>query len=141
MALPNASQIADAWASGMANSGEKLRRGVQGVSQSPTEKAAQSVDRMVQGIQRAAAEGRIQDGLRRVTLADWQKAMLEKGAPRIASGAAAAKPKFQQFMSEFIPHLQAGMNELENMPRGDLEQNLQRAATLARHNAKFRRGR
>ena len=70
---------------------------------------------------------------------DWKKNTIEKGQARIAPGATAAQPKFQRFMQEFLPHVEAGKRQLESMPRGDLEQNLQRAMAMARHNAAFRK--
>lgn len=134
-------QIAANWASGMANSTEKMRNGINAVTEAPTAKAARAVDRMVAGVQRAAAEGKIQAGLEAVTLEDWKRAMLDKGLGRVASGAQGAKGSFQDFMNEFIPHLQAGQRELETMPRGDLEANIARANAMMRHNARFRRTR
>lgn len=135
----NAATIADQWANGMANCGDKIRAGVNAVNESPTEKAAQASDRYVSGVQRAASNGKFQAGLRKVTLEDWRKATLDKGINRIPQGAAQAKPKFKSFMAEFIPHLEQGMRELDNMPRGDVEQNIARAAAMMRHNAKFAR--
>jgi hypothetical protein len=67
--------------------------------------------------------------------------MLEKGIGRVASGAQAAKSKMQDFFTDFIPHLEAGVRELQTMPRGDLEANIARANAMMRHNAKFRRNR
>jgi hypothetical protein len=137
----SAANIANDWANKMAASGDKIRQGVQSVTESPTEKAALATDRMVAGIQRAAAEGKIQAGLRRVTLEDWRKAMIDKGVGRVGSGAMAAKPKFQDFMGEFIPWLEAGQRALESTPRGDTETNIQRAVAMMRHNSQFRRTR
>ena len=65
--------------------------------------------------------------------------MLTKGLPRIASGAAQAEPKFQAFMSEFMPHIEQGLRQLQGMPRGDLNQNIQRMVAMVQHNARFRR--
>lgn len=141
MAMQSAAQVAANWRNAMANSGQKLTAGVQAVTEAPTQKAARRVDAMVAGIQRAAADGRIQRGLEAVSLEDWRKAMLEKGAPRVAAGAAAAEPKMRDFMQEFLPHVEAGVRQLESMPRGDLETNLARAMQMMRHNASFRRNR
>lgn len=139
MAMPTPQQYAKNWARGMAGSGDKLRAGVQGVTENPAAKAAMAIDRQVQGVIRAAQDGTTAAGLGRVTLQGWQKDMIEKGIPRIAAGAATAEPKVAQFAAEFIPYLQAGMAQLP--PRGGLEENLQRASSMARHNAAFRRNR
>ena len=137
-ASPNA--IAQKWQRNLAGATESIRQGVQGTSVSPTERAAARTDAYVAGVQRAVADGKYQAGLRRVTLADWQRAMIDKGLPRVASGAAAAQGKVQEFMAEFLPFVEAGVSQINrDMPRGDLEQNIQRAAAIARHNATFRR--
>lgn len=141
MAIPNAGQIATNWRNGMASSGEKLKAGVNAVTESPTAKAARNIDRMVAGVQRAAQSGKTQRALERVSLEDWKKSMLEKGAARVASGAAAAVSKVQDFFQEFIPWLEAGQRKLESMPRGDIEQNIARAVEMMRHNSQFRRTR
>lgn len=135
----NAADIASRWQNGMAGASEKMRQGIDAVTTSPTEKAASAVDRMLAGLQRAIAEGKVQRGLRRITLEGWKKAAKEKGIPRVASGAAAAKPNVQDFFQEFIPHLEGVVRGLESMPRGDLEQNIARASFVMRENAKFRR--
>jgi len=137
----NATQIANNWSNGMSAAGEKVRAGIQAVTESPTAKAARRTDAMLAGLQRAIADGKVQRGLEAVSLEDWKQAALNKGVGRIAAGAAAAKPKMQEFFTQFIPHLEAGMRELENMPRGDVEQNIARATAMMRHNAKFRMAR
>lgn len=134
-------QVAKNWQNGMANSTEKLKAGVMAVTEAPTAKAAQAVDRQVAGVQRAAASGKTAAALNRVTLPEWQNAMINKGAARVAAGAAAAVGKMQAFMSEFLPYLQQGVQQLSAMPRGDLEQNIARANFMMRYNAGFRGGR
>lgn len=138
MPMPTPSQVAQNWQRGMSNSSEKLKQGIQNVTQSPTAKAAQRIDAMVAGVQRAAASGKTAAALNAVSTEDWKKAMLEKGVPRVAAGAAAATPKFQAFMVKFLPWLQNGLSQLESMPRGDLEQNINRANSMMRHNAQFK---
>jgi hypothetical protein len=137
MANLNPTQAASSWRKGMASSGDKFKAGVAAVSESPTAKAAMAIDRQVQGVIEAAQSGRTARALNAVTLESWKKDMLEKGATRIAAGAATAEPKVAAFMNEFFPHLQSGMSQLP--PRGGLEENIQRAAAMARHNAAFRR--
>lgn len=137
MAQLNPTQAAANWRKGMAASGDKFKAGVQAVTESPTAKAAMAIDRQVQGVIAAAQSGKTQRALNAVTLESWKNDMINKGATRISTGAATAEPKVAQFMNEFFPHLQAGIAQLP--PRGDLEQNLQRAAAMARHNAAFQR--
>lgn len=138
-AMASAATVATRWANGMSGSADKIKQGVQGVTESPTAKAAQSLDRMLAGIQRAIQSGKMAAKLNAVTLAAWQQAMIDKGVLRVASGATAAKPKFQAFMQEFLPYLEQGRQQLASMPRGDLETNINRATTMMRWNANFKR--
>lgn len=133
--------VAAKWANNLSNATQSIREGVENVSESPMAKAAARSDAYLQGIQRAVADGKYQDGLRRVSLEDWRRSLLEKGLPRIATGARASEGKFADFMGEFLPHVEAGQRALESMPRGDLSQNIQRAVAMMQHNARFRRRR
>lgn len=139
MAMPTPQQFAKNWSRGMSGATDKLRAGINAVTESPTAKAALAVDRQVAGVVRAAADGRTQAALNAVTTEMWKTAMIEKGIPRIAQGAATAEPKVARFAAEFLPFLAAGVQQLP--PRGGLEENLQRANVMARHNAAFRRNR
>lgn len=138
MPMPTPSQAALNWKNSMANVSQKMEAGVNAVTVSPTEVAAQNVDRMVQGIIKARDEGRIQAGLRSVSLPQWQQAMKSKGIPRVAQGAAAAIGKMQSFMDQFLPYLQSGLQQLQATPRGDLQQNIGRAVQMMQYNAQFK---
>jgi hypothetical protein len=139
MAMPTAQQASQAWQRGLQGATEKIKQGVMAVTVAPTQLAAAQQNAYLQGVQRAVDSGKYAAGLRRVSLTDWQNATITKGVGRIASGATAALPKFESFMNQFLPHLQAGVNALQNMPRGDLNQNIARAVAMIEHNARFRR--
>ena len=137
MGMPTPQQAANNWARGLANSTEKIRQGIQGVTESPMEKAASRADAYAQGVQRAVSEGKYQSGLRSVSLDEWKRQSLEKGVNRIAGGAEASKGKMASFLTEFLPFVQQGMAQLP--PRGTVEQNIERSVQMMRHNSKFRR--
>ncbi len=137
MSMPTPQQAAQNWARGMANSTEKIRAGISAVTESPMQKAAARAEAYALGVQRAVADGTYQAGLESVSLDDWKRASLEKGVNRIAGGAEASKPKFAQFMTDFLPHVQAGVAALP--PRGTVEQNIERAVAMMRHNSNFKR--
>jgi hypothetical protein len=132
-----AQQIADKWATGVSQSTEALKAGINAVTESPMEKAASAVDRQVAGVIAAAQSGKTAARLRSVSMEQWKQAMLTKGVSRVAGGAAAAKPKFAQFMSEFMPFIRNIVSGLP--PRGDLETNIQRATAVMRGASGFRR--
>lgn len=134
----DAARIATKWARNLGGATESIKAGVEAVTRSPTEAAAERADAYAQGVLKSVADGRFQAGLRRVTLADWKRAMIEKGVNRVSSGALAAQPKMQAFLVKFLPHVEAGQRMLESMPRGDLQQNIARAIKMMEHNATFR---
>lgn len=138
MALTN-QQIAQKWQRNLAGSVESIRDGVNAVTVSPTEKAAAAFQSYLDGVQRAVADGSYQAGLRRVSLDQWKRAMIDKGTTRIATGAAAAVGKVETFLNEFMPYVRSGQNMIANMPRGSFEQNMQRAIAMMEYLHKFKR--
>src|SRR5487761_669192 len=123
-----ADQIAANWASRLAASTQKITDGINGVTVAPGQK-----DVWLQNTQ--AAQAKWARNVAAVSLSDWQQMTVSKGVPRIASGAQAAQPKFQAFMSKYLPYVQSGKASLP--PRGTLDQNINRAVAMMRHNAKF----
>lgn len=136
--MRNAADVARKWATRLGSASDSIRQGVQAVTVNPAERAAQRQDAYVSGVQRAVADGRYVRGLRRVTLQSWQEAMLNKGLPRVTSGATAAIPKMQAFLEKWLPHEEALKAKLAQMPRGDLQQNVQRMIAAVEHNASFK---
>lgn len=132
-------QVADRWAQRLGQAGQAITQGVQGVTENPAAKAAAASDRYAQGVARAVATGKYQRGLQRVSLEDWRRAMIEKGVPRVATGATAGKPKMAEFMAEWLPYMEEGKRKLDSMPRGDIEQNIARMVAQVQHASNFRR--
>lgn len=125
--------IAANWASRLAGSTQKITDGINAVSVAPGVAAARQKDVWLQNTQ--AAQAKWAKNVAGVSLSDWQQMTITKGVPRIASGAQAAQPKFQAFMTKFLPYVQSGKASLP--PRGTLDQNINRAVAMMRHNAKF----
>ena len=131
-------QVVDRWAARGAASGDTVTRGVNAVTDSPTEKAAQAKQRWIDGVNRAAQSGRYEQGLRRVTLQEWRDAMIKKGVPNMVNGYTNGKAKFQRFMETFLPYVREGAARVRAMPKGTIDQSIARAAEMIRHNARFR---
>lgn len=137
----NATEAAAKWARNMGAAGETIRAGVLAVTQSPTQAAAANAAGYVSGVQRAVESGKWQAGLNSVSLPDWQRATIDVGLQRLQTGAAKAKDKVKAFLDEWLPWEEQGKAALASTPRGGLEQNMQRALIMMRHNAAFRRQR
>lgn len=112
---------------------------VRKVTVSPTELAAQKIDKMRTNVIKAIDDGKVERGLRRVSLSDWQSAMINKGVPRITQGLEQAESKIVEFNREFYPHLERVQAEVGAMPDTTLEDNIARAVHNIRRNAEFTR--
>jgi len=112
---------------------------VRKVTTAPTEAAAAKIDKMQANFNKAIAEGKVERGLRRVGLGDWQKAMVEKGVPRIVPGLEASRDKITEFNRQFYPFLERVQAKVHAMPDTTLEDNIQRMVTNVREIAEFKR--
>jgi len=112
---------------------------VRKVTVSPTEAAAEKVEKMRTNFLRAIDDGKVERGLRRVSLSDWQSAMINKGVPRITQGLEQAEGKIVDFNRQFYPHLERVQAEVDAMPDTTLEDNIARAVHNIRRNAEFKR--
>jgi hypothetical protein len=130
--------IATKWATRLGAATQQITQGVNAVTVNPAAKAAAASQQYLNGVNAAVASGKYQRGLGRVTLQSWQDAMLTKGLPRIATGATQAKPKFSAFMAKWMPYQQGLQQKLQQMPRGDLQTNIQRAVMAMEYNAAFK---
>jgi hypothetical protein len=58
----------------------------------------------------------------------------------VATGAQQKSGKMQSFMSEYLPFLKSGVDQVAQMPKNTLEDGINRAVAMIRHNAGFQRG-
>lgn len=124
----SAQQAAANWSAGMSGAATKAKAGVMAVTVSPTEAAANAVDRQVAGVIAAQQSGKTAARLRAVSLQSWQQSYINKGIPRLAAGASAGMPKMTAFMNAFMPFLQNAVASLP--PRGDYNANKARAMAM-----------
>jgi hypothetical protein len=134
MAMPTAEEAASKWASNLGASTQRIQAGVQAVTVAPGQAAARQKALWVQNV--AASQNKWAANVAAVPLATWQDATVNKGIPRIASGATAAQPKMQSFMGRLLPYIGNQVNSLPQ--RGDLEANINRMNTFVRGMAKFK---
>ncbi len=118
---------------------EDIRRGVERVTQSPTEKAAAKADKFLAKVTESVQSGKWQSGLRRVTLEDWKGKMIDKGIARIPQGIDGARDKVIAFAGELLPHVDRGVEKVRNMPDLTLEDSINRMTSFVRHMSEFKR--
>ena len=131
------STVAQRWATRLSGATAEITAGVNAVQQAPGIAAARQKDVWVQNV--AAARDKWATRVASVTKEQWQTAMLNKGVPRIATGSQAAIPKMQDFLTQFLPYVERGAAQVNQMPRGTVEQGIARAVAQIRHNAAFKR--
>lgn len=137
MARVTAEQATAKWLARLSASGQQITDGVQGVQVAPGQKAAAAKDLWAQRV--AASKDKWARNVGRVSLADWQNAMITVGIPRIASGAQAKQGKVQDFMAKFLPYLDQGVAKVNAMPKGDINASIARAVAMIQHNAAYGR--
>lgn len=122
-----AADAAASWVSGMQGATTKYTAGINAVKVSPGQLAAAASGLWASQV--AQAQQKFATKVAAVTLPAWQAAAINKGAPRLGTGAAAAQPKFQAFMQSFIPALS---NIVSGLPAGGtFEQNMARFQAYA----------
>lgn len=128
------SVIAARWAQNLGSATQKITDGVNAVTVAPGQAAARQKSVYLQNVQ--ASVDKWASRTAAVPLEVWKQDMINKGVQRIASGATAAQPKFQTFMTALLPHIQSVNASLP--ARGNLDANINRMVAFTRGMAKFR---
>lgn len=126
------------WVTNLSGSTERIKAGVARVTVAPGQRAAAQSQKWLQRVTASQDKWRTRVGS--VSLQSWQASMTDVGIPRVAQGAQAKQNKFQAFAAEFFPYLQQGVQRIDAMPSTTLEDNINRAVAMIRHNAGFKRG-
>lgn len=130
-------QATQKWVTNIGQATERITSGVQAVQVAPGQAAAAAHQKWLTRVQEAADKWRQRVGS--VSLQDWQQSMINVGIPRIAQGAQAKQGKMKAFMDDFLPYLSQGVQRVEGMPSVTLEDNINRAVAMIRHNSQFKR--
>lgn len=139
MAKLTAQEFQDKHARRLKAAVEDVRRGIDRVTESPTEKAAGKQDKMLTNLTAAVNSGKWAGGLRRVSLEDWKKKARDVGVNRIAAGIDAAKDKVTDFAAQLLPYIDRAQSEIAGMPDVTLDDNINRMNTFIRRMANFKR--
>lgn len=139
MAKLTASEFQEKHARRLKAAVEDVRKGIDKVTESPTEKAAAKQDKMLTNLTAAVQSGKWSQGLKRVSLDDWKKKARDVGVNRIAAGIDAAKDKVTAFAEELLPHIDRQKAKISGMPDVTLDDNINRMNTFIRGMADFKR--
>lgn len=117
-------QIAQKWSQRLSSSGDQMKSGAMGVTESPTAKAARNLNKYVQNTQAAVASGRMAAALNGVTLQSWQSDYIAKGIPRIALGAQQGQSKVAEFQTQWAPLMAQVSQQAASMPNNSIDDGL-----------------
>jgi hypothetical protein len=131
-----AESITAKWVQRTSGATQQVVEGVARVTQAPGQKAAAQKGAYLAGVQ--AKADKWERNVARVSLQDWQAATTA-GAQRIAAGVQAKQGKMQNFLRDFIPHVERVQQRVQAMPRGNMEQNIARMIENVRGMSEFRR--
>lgn len=125
-------QAGQNWSAGMAQAGNKYTQGIQAVTQAPGQAAAANVNGYLQGVADNARKW--QTKVAAVDLGTWQQAAINKGAPRLATGAQQAQPKYEAGLQRWWPVFTNIVAQVDAMPKATKADRINRMvqyATLA----------
>lgn len=135
MAIPTAQQASDKWLARLQQSTQQITDGVNAVQTAPGQLAAAQADLWLQRVQ--ASKAKWQKNVAAVPLADWKAKMINVGIPRVSQGAAANQGKVTTFMNAFLPYLATGVARVNAMPKGTLQNSIDRAVAMITYNSQF----
>lgn len=130
MANTNVTDVTAKWQRNLAAAGPSYVAGVNAVQTAPGELAARAADRMAQKVQDSVTSGRYQAAARKVTLDQWKQAAITNGANRLSSGATKGKQKMQDFLTNFLPVMANASAKVASMPKGTMEDSLNRVRVV-----------
>lgn len=116
-------QVAASWAQRLGAAGDKAKAGAQAVTVSPGQAAARQRQVWLANLQ--ANADKWAKNVSAVTTEQWQDAYINKGIPRIATGAQQAQSQMTDFFGKLLPYID---QQKKTLPaRGTFEQNKARA--------------
>lgn len=127
-----AAQVAQKWAQNLGASTTSIQNGVNAVQTAPGQIAASRQALMKAKLNAAIDSGKWASRVGNVSLSDWKSAMLNKGVQRVASGAQAAQPKMQAFLTDFLPVAAQVSQTVDAMPKNTIEDSVARAGAAIR---------
>ena len=116
---------------------EDMKKGVARVTEAPGAAAAKKEDKMRTRLMESIDSGKWRRNVAAVSLDEWQKKMIEKGAPRVAAGIDAAAGKVEHFADQLISHQNSLLGKVDAMPDLTIEDSIARASEWIRGMADF----
>lgn len=124
------------WVRNTSAATQSVTDGVRAVTVAPGVKAAAQAQVWLTNLQASADKWKA--NVQRVTLGEWQQAMIDQGIPRMQQGVTAKQAKYGEFAAKFFPYVAQGAAAIAAMPKGSTEAGINRAVAMIRHNAAYK---
>jgi len=132
MAKVNAAQWLDKWGRRLSAAGPDIQAGVQRVQTAPGIAAAAAQDRMLAALTAAVTSGVWASKVSKVSLPDWQNAMVNKGMPRIAAGVSTAQKTKTAQVTALLNAVDQSVASIAGLPKGGIDNSIARATGFMR---------
>lgn len=128
--------VAQKWHTNFSASAPSITAGVNAVTVAPGVKAAAAKALWLARV--TASVDKYARNVSAISLGTWQQAMLTTGLQRLQTGATAGQPKVANFMSQFLPYLDAHKSVIDAMDKSSIGAAIQKAAAQITYNAAFK---
>lgn len=130
MAHGTPQEVAQKWAQRSQAAASDYTAGVQRVTTSPTDAAANAHATWIARLQDPATVEKYQRKLRAVSLEQWKQAATQYGASRYSQGVAAKESKFEAAMVPLLQYIDNARAQVHRMPNATFEDRLQRSRAM-----------
>jgi glutamate-1-semialdehyde aminotransferase len=130
-------QATEKWVTRLSGATAEITAGIDRVTEAPGIKAAAKKAKWLAAVQ--ASQDKWANNVSAVSLEQWKTLFKTVGVQRIAQGAQAKKSKMQNFLNQFLPHLEQGIQTVNAMPDTTFEDRIQKSVAMMRHNHNFKR--
>jgi len=121
-------QIATKWKTRLQGSGAEIVAGIDAVTVSPMEKAVAQQDKMRINWLASIDNGKWAQNTLAVSLAQWKTRFKAVGVDRITQGAVAGESRVAAYFNEAIPVMNALSDQIDAMPKQNIQDSINRAA-------------
>lgn len=116
MAKLTASEFAEKWGRRLSGATEDIRRGVEGVTESPGKRAASKKGKWVARLTDPAVQEKWARNIGSVTLEEWKARTVNVGIGRVAAGVEASKDRMVRFAEQLLSYQEANLGKIHAMP-------------------------
>jgi len=136
--LPSADRVVAKWAERAKAGASLYQQNTLQPKRDPTLAAVSMKATWHAKVSAAETANKWEASLRSVGQQGWLYGVQTKGVNRFPQGIDSGTPYVQQFFSQFLPHLAAGLPQVYRLPKTNIEESIARAAAMIRHNARFK---